>query len=90
MSNVELTPWIFIGYTVVMITFGIGIAYSFIKITKKDKKKSSDDEKCIICGNNTSYKTSDNINVRNWYVEGGGQLCRECYEKVYKDKAMQK
>jgi hypothetical protein len=39
-------------------------------------------EKCVVCGKDTPYIFSENINNRNWYVEGAGQLCQKCYEKV--------
>ena len=38
-------------------------------------------ETCVVCGIETSYKFGDNINYRNFYVEGAGQLCKTCYEK---------
>jgi uncharacterized protein CbrC (UPF0167 family) len=40
-------------------------------------------EKCVTCGENTPYRFSDSIYTRQWYVEGAGQLCENCYEKVY-------
>ena len=38
-------------------------------------------ENCVMCGTETQYKFGDNINYRNFYVEGAGQLCKTCYEK---------
>ena len=35
-------------------------------------------EKCVLCGDKTPYKKSDNINIRKHYVEGVGQLCPMC------------
>ena len=40
-------------------------------------------EMCVSCGEETPYKFSDNIFIRNWYVEGAGQLCESCYTRVY-------
>tara|TARA_R110000782_G_scaffold90474_3_gene173541 strand:+ start:888 stop:1034 length:147 start_codon:yes stop_codon:yes gene_type:complete len=40
-------------------------------------------EKCVNCGEDTPYKFADNIFNRSFYVEGAGQLCQLCYEKVY-------
>ena len=42
-------------------------------------------ENCVSCGEETPYKFSDSIFIRNWYVEGAGQLCKSCYDKVYTD-----
>jgi len=40
-------------------------------------------EKCVSCNTDTQYKVSDNIHIRFGYIEGAGQLCKECYEEVY-------
>ena len=42
-------------------------------------------EKCVLCGKETPYYLSDNIDMRYCYVEGAGQLCKECYDKINKD-----
>ena len=39
-------------------------------------------EKCIMCGTDTEYHFNDHIDYRYGYVEGAGQCCKECYEKV--------
>jgi len=38
-------------------------------------------EKCIMCGQTVPYLKSTHIDFRNGYIEGAGQLCKECYEK---------
>ncbi len=40
-------------------------------------------EKCVSCEGITQYKFNDNIFNREYYVQGAGQLCKECYEEVY-------
>lgn len=40
-------------------------------------------EKCVSCNTNTQYRFNDNIFNREYYVQGAGQLCKECYEEVY-------
>ena len=40
-------------------------------------------EKCISCGEQTNVPISQNIELRAFYVEGAGQLCESCYNKVY-------
>ena len=44
--------------------------------TKKEKIEEYD--KCVSCGNLTSYKQTDNIVYRYGYIEGAGQFCFEC------------
>jgi hypothetical protein len=41
-------------------------------------------DKCITCGKETPYDKDLHINNRLWYVECAGQLCRACWEDVYK------
>lgn len=36
-------------------------------------------ERCIICDSITDVPTSTHIDYRIGYIEGAGQLCRECY-----------
>jgi hypothetical protein len=38
---------------------------------------------CVICGKETIYPKSTHIDNRMHYAEGAGQLCPECYDKVY-------
>lgn len=38
-------------------------------------------DNCVMCGNETQYKTSTHIDLRAGYVEGVGQLCGNCYTK---------
>lgn len=44
---------------------------------------NNDKELCVSCGEETPYFFTENINNRNWYVEGAGQLCEECYNRIY-------
>ncbi|NBU81986.1 MAG: hypothetical protein EBS55_10105 [Flavobacteriaceae bacterium] len=36
-------------------------------------------EKCVMCGVETTTLKESHIDFRYGYVEGAGQLCRECY-----------
>lgn len=42
-------------------------------------------EKCVICGVDTNYNISTNVDMRVGYIEGVGQLCLECYNKDTSD-----
>ena len=44
-------------------------------------------DKCVICKCDTPYTENTHIDYRNYYVEGCGQLCAECYNKVYEEKS---
>jgi len=34
---------------------------------------------CIICGVETPYTADTHIDIRIGYIEGAGQLCKNCY-----------
>ncbi len=36
-------------------------------------------EKCIMCGVETTILKTTHVDFRYGYVDGAGQLCRECY-----------
>ena len=40
-------------------------------------------ERCVLCGKETDVPVSLPIDRRNCYVEGSGQLCRGCWQRVY-------
>ena len=42
-------------------------------------------EKCVTCGVETDVLIDTPVDVRYNYVEGAGQLCKSCWEKVYKN-----
>ena len=41
-------------------------------------------ECCVICGKPTEYRID--MPIGKCYVEGAGQLCRECFRKLYLPK----
>jgi len=43
-------------------------------------------DKCIICKEDSLYTKNTHIDNRAHYIEGVGQLCRSCYNKIYKIK----
>lgn len=40
-------------------------------------------DNCVLCGDETPYEKTENINNRYHYIEGAGQLCKECYTETY-------
>ena len=48
---------------------------------KKVEKKEM--EICVSCGKETIIPKSLNIDFRKNYIEGAGQLCDECSNKIY-------
>lgn len=43
----------------------------------------SEKENCVSCGKETNEDKDKNIYYRDYYVEGSGQLCRECWVEIY-------
>lgn len=44
-------------------------------------KEEVKQDTCVLCGKETEYTVNDHIDIRYGYVEGCGQVCRECYDK---------
>ena len=40
-------------------------------------------DKCSLCNDDSPYDRTKPINERVGYIEGSGQMCLDCYEKVY-------
>lgn len=40
-------------------------------------------DKCVICNKVTEHDKSTHISCRQYYVEGTGQLCKECFVMFY-------
>ena len=43
-------------------------------------------DKCVLCGQETSYDFKTPIKQRKFYVEGAGQLCKRCFQELYLEK----
>ena len=52
--------------------------------TFKKGIKMKDD--CVSCGEKTEYDKCLHIDYRNYYVEGAGQLCGDCWKKIFKHR----
>jgi hypothetical protein len=38
-------------------------------------------EHCVMCGKETNVDVNTHVDLRSNYIEGVGQLCRQCYSK---------
>jgi hypothetical protein len=41
-------------------------------------------EICIVCGVDTNVPKHLNVDLREHYVEGAGQMCKKCWDETYK------
>lgn len=58
-------------------------------MNKKNNIRINDDlelEHCVICKKITMYPRNMHIDYRQYYIEGVGQMCTECYEIIYDKK----
>jgi|BioPla2DNA2_1021312.scaffolds.fasta_scaffold145102_2 hypothetical protein len=49
------------------------------------KNDNQEYEICVSCKEVTDVRKDTPISHRTTYVEGAGQLCRECYHKLYEE-----
>lgn len=52
-------------------------------LNKYDEIDWSSNELCVSCKKETDIKKSTDINLRHFYIEGSGQLCKACWEQTY-------
>lgn len=48
--------------------------------------KFSEKDKCVLCWNETEYDNTVPVSNRQFYIEGCGQLCQNCWHKLYSKK----
>lgn len=47
------------------------------------RRRVKDYERCAMCGKVTDVSADTPIEMRSCYVEGAGQLCRDCWAEIY-------
>jgi hypothetical protein len=60
----------------------LGIKIYDINPGEKEKSISAGFENCVLCGKKTKIKSSQEVEIRDYYVKGIGQLCKECYQDL--------
>lgn len=55
-------------------------------LPNKDFKVNYEMEECIVCGVETNEPKHRHIDFRNFYIEGAGQLCKECFSNINNKK----
>jgi len=75
---------VLIAATAVTYVFLIGYIIRDTEIQKyKYVKAISNSERCISCNTIIAINKSTPIKERLYYIQGSGQLCRDCHEEVY-------
>ena len=49
----------------------------------RKKKDNTMKVKCVMCGTKTEYTKDTHIDQRRHYIEGAGQMCKDCHTKIY-------
>ena len=50
---------------------------------KANEEKPNKRDKCVSCDEETQFDEFEHIDFRYFYIEGVGQLCCECYNRLY-------
>jgi len=50
---------------------------------EKLQEELEEKDKCTVCSDDSVYDKTMPIDLRLGYIEGSGQLCLECYDKIY-------
>lgn len=51
---------------------------------KESNLEEQEKDKCVVCKRKTPYTKDTPIDERLYYIEGAGQLCKNCHERIYK------
>jgi len=54
---------------------------------EKLQEELEEKDKCTVCSDDSLYDKTMPIDLRLGYIEGSGQLCLECYDKIYNNGA---
>ena len=47
-------------------------------------------DRCVVCDCETPFDINEHIDFRMGYIEGVGQLCLNCYDKIYYEPKVRK
>lgn len=50
---------------------------------KTELRHSAGRERCVLCGRLAEAAKNQPLSEREYYIEGAGQLCKACYQKLY-------
>ena len=50
------------------------------------EKEVVEKEKCVNCGAETPYLVTTPVDLREYYVDGAGQLCKKCYFDIFENR----
>jgi len=51
--------------------------------SKVNEKTPNKRDKCVSCNAETEYDEFEHIDFRYFYIEGVGQLCQNCHNRLY-------
>lgn len=52
----------------------------------KENPQKVEMDACVMCGKETKYPKTMDIEFRDYYVESAGQLCFDCYVDIYDNR----
>ena len=57
-----------------------------MSLSNSENNKMTEKDLCVYCWQETQYFVDTHIDMRIGYVEGSGQLCGKCNERIYGQK----
>ena len=57
-----------------------------ITVLENNDFKVEQYEKCIVCEVDTNVPRYLHVDYRDYYIDGAGQLCKECYTNINNKK----
>ena len=73
-----------LGMLIVMVSIYATIDNYFITKDRYEKMNNkSIFENCVLCNKELNIRKDLDINQRLYYIEGAGQLCKDCYDSTY-------
>jgi hypothetical protein len=51
--------------------------------TEHDFSVLKDTDSCVFCNKDTGVPSCSNVDMRKNYIDGAGQLCDECFVRIY-------
>lgn len=81
--SIEISIWTckYCGKDTSEVEYDYLSGYDHLGCTLQKEMKSEEMDCCVLCGAQTLYVKSVDINYRHGYIEGAGQLCKACYDR---------
>lgn len=56
--------------------------------TADEQEQQGQTERCVLCGRTVPVRVDMPVEKRRYYVEGAGQLCAGCFDRLYAETGL--